>query len=181
VQDAPNASSRLFSQDSTWLSCKAAINRLSIPWRLGLFALALAVPLNLIVLGAIWALINQANSVQRTSLLYAARLIAAGDANGQQLVNTLAQPNHPLPATTTQTLRPDGTLRRASASNASRLSSRNTGERANNSASAMYLPNSASTHVAIQLRWGNGRYCHLRCHAGFHLAGLDHQYRSANL
>ena len=42
------------------------------PW------LALALPLNLIILVAIWGLVNQANDAQRTSLLYAARSIAAG-------------------------------------------------------------------------------------------------------
>ena len=61
-----------------WLSCKAAINRLSIPWRLGLLVLALALPLNLIIVGTIWDLVNRANEAQRTSLLYAARSIAAG-------------------------------------------------------------------------------------------------------
>ena len=128
-----------------WLSCKAAFNRLSIPWRLGLLVLALALPLNLIILGAIWGLVSRANDAQRTSLLYAARSIAAGvdaelgkfialakslarspallddnldafeaearrefpegggawvlvaDVNGQQLINTLAQPGEPLP------------------------------------------------------------------------------------
>ena len=40
--------------------------------------LALALPLNLIILGAIWGLVSQANDAQRTSLLYAARSIAAG-------------------------------------------------------------------------------------------------------
>jgi signal transduction histidine kinase/FixJ family two-component response regulator len=60
------------------LSCKAAFNRLSIPWRLGLLVLALALPLNLIILGAIWGLVSRANDAQRTSLLYAARSIAAG-------------------------------------------------------------------------------------------------------
>ena len=52
--------------------------RLSIPWRLSLLVLALALPLNLIILGAIWDLVNRANDAQRTSLLYAARSIAAG-------------------------------------------------------------------------------------------------------
>ncbi|MFZ1103351.1 MAG: chemotaxis protein CheY, partial [Hyphomicrobiaceae bacterium] len=53
------------------------MKRLSIPRRLGLLMLALALPLNLILLGAIWALVNQANDTQRTSLLYAARSITA--------------------------------------------------------------------------------------------------------
>src|SRR5262249_19371439 len=145
VQDESDASSSCLSQCSTWLSCKAAINRLSIPWRLGLLVLTLVLPLNLIVLGAIWALVNQAQNAQRASLLYAAQSIAAGvdaefgkyiavaqllarspalrddnlaafeadvrnnvpsarsvwvvvaDRNAQQLVNTLARPNQPLP------------------------------------------------------------------------------------
>ncbi len=107
--------------------------------------LALALPLNLIILGAIWGLVSQANDAQRASLLYAARSIAAGvdaelgkfialaeslarspdllddnldafeaearrefpeggsawvlvaDVNGQQFINTLAQPGAPLP------------------------------------------------------------------------------------
>ena len=59
-------------------SCKVAINRLSIPWRLGLLLLALALPLNLIILGAIWGLVKQGDDAQRASLLYAARSIAAG-------------------------------------------------------------------------------------------------------
>ena len=78
---SPNYSAREAIRDtgfSTWLSCKAATNRLSIPWRLGLLVLALALPLNLIVLGAIWGLVNRANDAQRTSLLYTARSIAAG-------------------------------------------------------------------------------------------------------
>src|SRR5215467_9574613 len=78
---SPNYSYRGAIRDtgfSTWLSCKAAINRLSIPWRLGLLVLALALPLNLIVLGAIWGLVNRANDAQRTSLLYTSRSIAAG-------------------------------------------------------------------------------------------------------
>src|SRR5262245_35499386 len=63
---------------SAWLSYKAAVSRLSIPWRLGLLMLALAVPLNLIALTSIWELVNRATDGQRTSLLYAARSIAAG-------------------------------------------------------------------------------------------------------
>jgi signal transduction histidine kinase len=54
------------------------VSRLSIASRLGLLVLALAVPLNLIVLASIWGLINRAIDEQRTSLLYAARSIAAG-------------------------------------------------------------------------------------------------------
>jgi hypothetical protein len=78
VQDAPRAISGPLLQGSARPSCKAAFNRLSIPWRLGVLVLALALPLNLIILGTIWGLIQRANDAQRTSLLYAARSIAAG-------------------------------------------------------------------------------------------------------
>ena len=54
------------------------MNRLSIPSRLILLVLGLAVPLNLVIVGVIWGLVQRANEVQRTSLLYAARSIAAG-------------------------------------------------------------------------------------------------------
>ena len=145
MYDAQRAISDRLSQGSAWLSCKAAISRLSIPWRLGLLVIALALPLNLIILGTIWGLVNQANDAQRMSLLYAAQSIAAGvdaklgkyialaeslarspavlddnlevleaearrefpaggrawvlvaDVNGQQVLNTLAQPGEPLP------------------------------------------------------------------------------------
>ena len=127
------------------LQPSAAFNRLSISGRLILLVLALALPLNLVIVGVIWNLISRADDVQRTSLLYAARSIAAGvdaelgkfialakslarspallddnldafeaearrefpkgegawvlvaDVNGQQLINTLAQPGEPLP------------------------------------------------------------------------------------
>jgi signal transduction histidine kinase len=54
------------------------LNRLSIPGRLILLVLALALPLNFVIGGVVWGLVNRANEVQRTSLLYAARSIAAG-------------------------------------------------------------------------------------------------------
>ena len=127
------------------LQHRAAFNRLSISTRLILLVLGLALPLNLIIVGVIWDLVQRANEVQRTSLLYAARSIAAGvdaelgkyvalagalsrspalldddldafeaearrvfptggdawvliaDVMGQQLINTLAQPDKPLP------------------------------------------------------------------------------------
>ena len=60
------------------LQGRTAFSRLSIPARLILLVLALAVPLNLIIGGVIWGLVQRANEVQRTSLLYAARSIAAG-------------------------------------------------------------------------------------------------------
>ena len=63
---------------SAGLQLKAAFNRLSISVRLILLVLALALPLNLIIVGVIWDLVQRANEVQRTSLLYAARSIAAG-------------------------------------------------------------------------------------------------------
>ena len=145
AQNARGASSARLSQGPAWLSCKAAMKRLNIPWRLGLLVFALALPLNLIILGAIWGLVKQGEDAQRASLLYAARSIAAAvdaklskyialaeslarspevlddnlevleaearrefpaggrawvlvaDVNGQQLLNTLAQPGEPLP------------------------------------------------------------------------------------
>ncbi len=60
------------------LQSSAAFNRLSISARLILLVLGLALPLNLVILGVIWGLVNRADEVQRTSLLYAARSIAAG-------------------------------------------------------------------------------------------------------
>jgi signal transduction histidine kinase len=74
----PRAYSGWLSKGSAWLSRKPSITRLSIPWRLGLLVLALALPLNLIIVGTIWGLVNRADETQRTSLLYAARSIAAG-------------------------------------------------------------------------------------------------------
>jgi signal transduction histidine kinase len=121
---------------------RAAFNRLSISARLVLLVLALALPLNLVILGVFWGLVNRTDEVQRTGLLYAARSIAAGidaelgkyvalaealsrspallddnldafeaearrafpaggvvvsDADGQQLLNTFAQPRQALP------------------------------------------------------------------------------------
>lgn len=43
-----------------------------------LLMLGLALPLNLVIFGVIWDLVRRANEVQRSSLLYAARSIAAG-------------------------------------------------------------------------------------------------------
>src|SRR5262245_23938456 len=62
----------------TLLSYNASFSRLSIRGRLGLLVLALALPLDLLVLWGIWSLADSANGEQRTSLLYAARSIAAG-------------------------------------------------------------------------------------------------------
>jgi signal transduction histidine kinase len=127
------------------LGRKAAFNNLSIARRLILLVLALALPLNLVIVGVIWDLANRTDQTQKTNLLYAARSIAAGvdaelgkyvtlaqalsrspallddnldafeaearrafpvgrdawvliaDVNGQQLINTRAQPGKPLP------------------------------------------------------------------------------------
>jgi signal transduction histidine kinase/ActR/RegA family two-component response regulator len=57
---------------------KAAFSHLSISARLILLVLALALPLNLVIGGIIWSLVSRANDAQRTSLLYAARSVAAG-------------------------------------------------------------------------------------------------------
>ena len=57
---------------------KAPVRHLTIPLRLALLVLALALPLNLVIVGVIWDLVNRANEAQRTSLLYTARSIAAG-------------------------------------------------------------------------------------------------------
>jgi signal transduction histidine kinase len=78
LQTVPRATSGWLSKGSFRLSRKAAIIPLSIPWRLGLLVLALALPLNLVIAGTIWGLVNRADEAQRTSLLYAARSIAAG-------------------------------------------------------------------------------------------------------
>ena len=60
------------------LQRKTRGNPLSISGRLILLVLALALPLNLVIAGAIWGLFSRANDAQRASLLYAARSIAAG-------------------------------------------------------------------------------------------------------
>src|SRR5262249_33200375 len=51
--------------------------RLTINMRLIAIVLALAVPLNIVVVAVIWSLISAANATQRASLLYSARSIAA--------------------------------------------------------------------------------------------------------
>ena len=60
------------------LEHKAPLSRVGIPGRLILLMLVLAVPLNLVIVGVVWDLVNRATEIQRTSLLYAARSIAAG-------------------------------------------------------------------------------------------------------
>jgi hypothetical protein len=57
---------------------KAAVNRLSIRGRLALMMLAVALPLNLVIVWVIWDLVHRADDSQRISLLYTARSIAAG-------------------------------------------------------------------------------------------------------
>ena len=78
VKSALRAVSTRLAQCLAGLQPKAALNRLSIPSRLILLVLGLAVPLNLVIVGVVWGLVKRANEVQRTSLLYAARSIAAG-------------------------------------------------------------------------------------------------------
>jgi hypothetical protein len=72
------AVSTRLAQGFTGIRHKAALNRVGIPGRLILLVLALAVPLNLVIVGVIWGLVKRADEMQRTSLLYAARSIAAG-------------------------------------------------------------------------------------------------------
>jgi signal transduction histidine kinase len=78
AKSALRAISTRLAQCLAGLRHKAALNRLGIPGRLILLVLALAVPLNLIIAGVVWGLVKRANDAQRTSLLYAARSIAAG-------------------------------------------------------------------------------------------------------
>ena len=75
---ALRAISAQLSKRLAGLQGRTAFNRLSISARLILLVLGLALPLNLIIGGVIWGLVQRANEVQRTSLLYAARSIAAG-------------------------------------------------------------------------------------------------------
>jgi signal transduction histidine kinase len=77
MRAALRAISGRLPQGSAWRSWKTAFNCLSIPRRLGLLVLALALPLNLVILGAIWGLTDQADKAQRASLLYTARSLAA--------------------------------------------------------------------------------------------------------
>jgi signal transduction histidine kinase len=75
---ALRAISAQLSKRLAGLQGRTAFNRLSISTRLILLVLGLALPLNLIIVGVIWDLVNRASEVQRVSLLYAARSIAAG-------------------------------------------------------------------------------------------------------
>jgi hypothetical protein len=49
------------------LQAGAALNRFTISARLILLVLALALPLNLVIVGVIWGLVSQATDAQRTS------------------------------------------------------------------------------------------------------------------
>src|SRR5262249_14285013 len=78
---APSARRAVYSPLSNGITSvlgNVGFNRLSIPRRLMLLVLALALPLNLVFAGVIWGLVNSADEAQRTSLLYTARSIAAG-------------------------------------------------------------------------------------------------------
>jgi hypothetical protein len=61
---------------------KAGFKHLSIPRRLTLLVLALALPPSSASSGLIWTPLRRANELQRTSLLYTARSIAAGVTRG---------------------------------------------------------------------------------------------------
>jgi PAS domain S-box-containing protein len=68
-----------------------AFSRLSIPVRITVIVLGLALPLNLVIAAVIWRLSDAANETQRTSLLYTARSVAAAvDAKLEQYI-ALAQ------------------------------------------------------------------------------------------
>jgi hypothetical protein len=66
------------SAKSALRALRAALSHLSIAGRLILLVLVLAVPLNFVIVGVVWGLVNRADDAQRKSLLYAARSIAAG-------------------------------------------------------------------------------------------------------
>src|SRR5215471_15799950 len=51
--------------------------RVTINARLIAIVLALAVPLNIVIVAVIWSLVSAANETQRASLLYSARSVAA--------------------------------------------------------------------------------------------------------
>ena len=78
VQNALHTVSNGLSRGFIGISVKAAFNRLSIPRRLALMVFVLVLPLNLVIVGVIWDLVNRAEEAQRTGLLYTARSIAAG-------------------------------------------------------------------------------------------------------
>ena len=78
VTSVLSAISAQLSKRLAGLQRRTAFNRLSISARLILLVLALALPLNLVIVGVIWNLVSRADEAQRTSLLYTARSIAAG-------------------------------------------------------------------------------------------------------
>ncbi len=78
VCGAAKSAARAISVRLADLAHKAGFCRISISRRLILLLLALALPLNLVVVGVIWDLVGRANELQRTSLMLAARSIAAG-------------------------------------------------------------------------------------------------------
>jgi signal transduction histidine kinase len=72
------AISARLSKGLAHLQRKVGFRRLSISRRLILLLLALALPLNLVIIGVIWDLLSRANEVQRASLMFAAQSIAHG-------------------------------------------------------------------------------------------------------
>ena len=78
VTSVLSAISAQLSKRLAGLQRRTAFSRLSISARLILLVFALALPLNLVIVGVIWNLVSRADEAQRTSLLYTARSIAAG-------------------------------------------------------------------------------------------------------
>ncbi len=66
------------SQLVAWRKYPAAFSGWSLRSRLIAIVLALAVPLNFVIVGIIWSLAKAAEDAQRTSLLYSARSVASG-------------------------------------------------------------------------------------------------------
>ena len=77
VTFALHAISAQLSKRLAGLQRSTGFSRLSISARLILLVLGLALPLNLVIVGVIWDLFSRAEQVQRTSLLYGARSMAA--------------------------------------------------------------------------------------------------------
>jgi signal transduction histidine kinase len=75
---AVRAISARLSKGLAHLQRKIGFSRLSISRRLILLLLALALPLNLVIIGVIWDLVSRANELQRASLMFAAQTIAHG-------------------------------------------------------------------------------------------------------
>jgi hypothetical protein len=74
IQSSPHDG--LASRFKRWLF-EPPFSRLTIAARIAAIALALAVPLNLVIAAVIWRLSESASEAQRTSLLYTARSVAA--------------------------------------------------------------------------------------------------------